>query len=107
MILITALMVAAFRGWIVPFLAAVSLLVGISWSFGWLTVSIGHLQILSVVFSVILLGLGIDFALLFVSRLELVQDEHKDLPSATARVFRGIGPGMVAPSASTRRYPLL
>lgn len=100
-ILITALMVAAFRGGIVPFLAAASLLVGISWSFGWLVIAVGHLQILSVVFSVILLGLGIDFALLFVSRLELVQDEHKDLPSATARVFRGIGPGMVTGAVTT------
>ena len=74
-------------------LAALALLVGIAWSFGWLVLTVGHLQLLSVVFSVILLGLGIDFALHLVARLELVQDEHADLPSAIARVFRGIGPG--------------
>lgn len=100
-VLITLLMLAAFRGAIVPLLAAGALLIGITWSFGWLSVSIGHLQLLSVVFSVILLGLGIDFALLFVSRLELVQDEHEDLPSATARVFRGIGPGMLTGAVTT------
>ena len=100
-ILITLLMLAAFRGAIVPLFAASALLVGIAWSFGWLSISIGHLQLLSVVFSVILLGLGVDFALLFVSRLELVQDEHKDLPSATARVFRGIGPGMLTGAVTT------
>ena len=100
-VLITILMLAAFRGATVPLLAAGSLLIGMAWSFGWLSISIGHLQILSVVFSVILLGLGVDFALLFVSRLELVQDEHDDLASATARVFRGIGPGMVTGAVAT------
>ena len=100
-VLITLLMLAAFRGAIVPLFAASALLVGISWSFGWLSVSVGHLQLLSVVFSVILLGLGVDFALLFVSRLELVQDEHKDLASATSRVFRGIGPGMLTGAVTT------
>ncbi|NNM24723.1 MAG: MMPL family transporter [Phycisphaerales bacterium] len=99
--LITLLMVAVFRGVVVPLLAATALLVGMAWSFGWLVVAVGHLQLLSVVFSVILLGLGVDFALHLVSRLELVQDEHADLPSATARVFRGIGPGMLTGAITT------
>jgi hypothetical protein len=101
LVLITALMIAVFRGVVVPLLAAGSLLIGLSWSFAWLIISVGHLQLLSVVFSVILLGLGIDFALHLVARLELVQDEHPDLPSATARVFRGIGPGLVTGAVTT------
>ncbi len=101
MVLITLLMLVVFRGVRVPLLAAGSLLVGMAWSFGWLIISVGHLQLLSVIFSVILLGLGVDFALHLVARLELVQDEHDDLPSATARVFRGIGPGMVTGALTT------
>jgi predicted exporter len=93
--LITGLMLLVYRGVRIPLLAAGSLLIGMAWSFGWLTLAVGHLQLLSVVFSVILLGLGIDFALHLVSRLELVGREHADLPSAVSRVFRGIGPGMV------------
>ncbi len=100
-VLITGLMLAAFRGVVVPLLAAGALLIGLAWSFGWLMVSVGHLQLLSIVFSVILLGLGVDFALLFVARLELVRDEHDSLPSATARVFRGIGPGMLTGAITT------
>jgi len=99
--LITVLMLAVFRGIIVPLLAAGALLIGMAWSFGWLVLSVGHLQLLSVVFSVILLGLGVDFALHLVARLELVQDEHKDLPSAIARVYRGIGPGMLTGAVTT------
>ncbi|MCH7544934.1 MAG: MMPL family transporter [Planctomycetes bacterium] len=98
---ITILMLVVFRGIVVPLLAAGSLLIGMAWSFGWLILTVGHLQLLSVVFSVILLGLGIDFALHLVARLELVQDEHKDLPSAMARVFRGIGPGMLTGAVTT------
>ncbi|MHC4764467.1 MAG: MMPL family transporter [Planctomycetota bacterium] len=99
--LITLVMFVAFRGLTVPLLAAMSLLIGMAWSFGWLIVSVGHLQLLSVVFSVILLGMGIDFALLFVSRLELVQDEHRRLASATARVYRRMGPGMLTGAVTT------
>lgn len=99
--LITALMLAVFRGIIVPLLAAASLLVGMAWSFGWLVLAVGHLQLLSVVFSVILLGLGVDFTVHLVARLELVQDEHQNLPSAIARVFRGIGPGMLTGAVTT------
>jgi len=100
-VLITVLMLVVFRGVVVPLLAAGSLLIGLSWSFGWLVLSVGHLQLLSVVFSAILLGLGIDFALHLVARLELVQDEHEDLPSAASRVYRGIGPGMLTGAVTT------
>ena len=98
---ITLMMLVVFRGIVVPLLAAGSLLIGMAWSFGWLILTVGHLQLLSVVFSVILLGLGIDFALHLVARLELVQDEHEDLPSAMSRVFRGIGPGMLTGAITT------
>ncbi len=99
--LITLLMIVAFRGLMVPLLAAAALLVGMAWSFGWLMLSVGHLQLLSVVFTVILLGLGIDFALIVVSRLELIKGEYDDLASATARVFRRMGPGMVTGAVTT------
>ncbi len=99
--LITLVMFVAFRGLRVPLLAAGALFVGMAWSFGWLMITVGHLQILSVVFCVILLGLGIDFALLFVSRLELIKDEHQDLASATSRVYQRMGPGMVTGAVTT------
>ncbi len=101
MIAITILMLVVFRGFVVPMLAAGSLLIGLALSFGWLVLVVGHLQLLSVVFTVILMGLGIDFALHLVARLELVKDEHDTLPSAIARVFRGIGPGMLTGAVTT------
>ena len=101
MALITLLMIVSFRGLMVPLLAALALLIGMAWSFGWLMIAVGHLQLLSVVFTVILLGLGIDFALIVVSRLELIQGDYDDLPAATSRVFQRMGPGMVTGAVTT------
>ncbi len=101
LILITGLLVAVFRGLTLPLIAAASLAVGMAWSFGWLIISVGHLQLLSVVFTVMLLGLGIDFAIHLIARLELVQDEYPDLPSAMSRVMGGVGPGMVTGAVTT------
>ena len=101
LVLISIVLIIVYRGVQVPLLAVASLLVGLAWSFGWLMLTVGHLQLLSVVFSVILLGLGIDFAVHLVARLELVQDEHADLSSAVSRVFHGIGPGMITGAVTT------
>lgn len=101
LVLITALMLIVFRGLTVPLLAAGSLLIGLAWSFGWLIISVGHLQVLSVVFSVILLGLGIDFALHVAARLELLAKDHELLSVAIPRVYAGIGPGMLTGAITT------
>lgn len=100
-VLIIILMLIVFRGGSAPLLAAAALLVGVAWSFGWLILAVGHLQLLSMVFSVILLGLGVDFALHMLARLELVRDEHEHVSDAVSRVFRGIGPGMLTGAITT------
>lgn len=99
--LIALLMFIVFRGVVVPICAAVTLLVAVGWSFGWATLAVGHLQVLSVVFTVILLGLGIDFALHLTARLELTREEHEDLGDVLSRVYRGIGPGMITGAVTT------
>jgi hypothetical protein len=99
--LCTALLVAAYRSFVIPALAAICFCVGLAWSFGWLVLSVGHLQLLSVVFTSILIGLGMDFAVHIHARLELLCDEHDDLPSAMDRVFRAVGPGMLTGAVTT------
>lgn len=99
--LITLLMIAVFRGVVIPIVAAVTLLIGVAWSFGWLMLAVGHLQLLSVVFTIILLGLGIDFSLHIIARLELLRDAYDDLGPAMGRVFQGIGPGLVTGALTT------
>lgn len=94
-VLITLLMLVSYRGLVVPLLAMAGLGIGLAWAFGWIVLSVGHLQVLSVTFCSILMGLGIDYALLFVSRLELIRDEESSIVTATERVFKSVGPGMI------------
>lgn len=48
-----------------PVIAIVSLVCGLSWSIGWITLTLGHLNLLTTVFTVILIGLGIDYGIHF------------------------------------------
>jgi hopanoid biosynthesis associated RND transporter like protein HpnN len=51
-----------------PVMILISLVAAICWTFGWLTLTIGHLTILSVAFTPILLGLGVDFGIHLIAR---------------------------------------
>lgn len=104
-VLITILLVCAFHSWRVPLLAMVALLVAIAWAFGFLTLSIGHLQVLSVVFTIILLGLGIDYAIHLSTTFELLRHDHPDsiegFTLTLAQTFERCGPALVTGSLTT------
>lgn len=104
-IAIAALLIVAFHGWQLPMLMVFTLLIAITWSFGYLTLAIGHLQVLSVVFTVILLGLGIDFGIHLASRFELVRPLHPDGPAgfraAIVDTVQTTGPGIITGAITT------
>jgi hopanoid biosynthesis associated RND transporter like protein HpnN len=64
------LLLFAFRGLLNVIAAMVSLIVGICLSFGFATLAIGHLNILSMVFAVMLIGLGIEYGIQVVLRCQ-------------------------------------
>lgn len=100
-VLIALLLFIVYRGVAIPLLALASLLLGVAWTFGYLTLAVGHLQLLSIVFAVILLGLGVDTAIHLIARLELVHPDHDHMPMAVARTFRGVGPGILTSALTT------
>lgn len=100
LVAITVLMLVVYRGAVVPLLAMASLLVGMAWSFGWATLAVGHLQLLSVTFASLLLGLGIDVAIHIIARLELLHADHEHLGPAIEDTYRGVGPGIITASAT-------
>lgn len=53
-----------------PLLSLASLLCGLFWSVGLITITLGHLNLLSVVFAIILIGLGIDYGIHFIFRYQ-------------------------------------
>lgn len=64
------LLLFAFRGLLNVISAMVSLLVGICLSFGFATAAVGHLNILSMVFAIMLIGLGIEYGIQVVLRYQ-------------------------------------
>jgi hopanoid biosynthesis associated RND transporter like protein HpnN len=64
------LLLFAFRGLLNVIAAMVSLIVGICLSFGFATMAVGHLNILSMVFAIMLIGLGIEYGIQIVLRYQ-------------------------------------
>jgi len=104
-VLITVMLIGAFHSWRTPLLVMVALLVGIAWTFGFLTLAVGHLQVLSVIFAVILLGLGVAFGIHLLSRIELVRHQYPDDTAgfrlAVCDSIQTVGPGVVTGAVTT------
>jgi uncharacterized protein len=104
-VLIAGLLVLAFHSWKKPTLIMVSLLFGIAWTFGFLTLAIGHLQVISVIFAVILLGLGVAFGIHLASSLELLRHEYPPGVQGFTAAFRAAllrtGPGVLTGAITT------
>lgn len=105
MLLILVLLIAAFHSWRVPLLAVTALLFGLAWSFGYLTLFVGHLQVISVVFTVILMGLGIDFGVHLAANFELVRHRHSrglgGFIAAMRDSLETVGPGIITGAITT------
>lgn len=88
------LLLFAFRGLLNAIAAMVSLIVGICLSFGFATLAVGHLNILSMVFAVMLIGLGIEYGIQVVLRYqeELASgaDRLASIDTSLATNFRSI-----------------
>ncbi|MGA7829219.1 MAG: MMPL family transporter [Geobacteraceae bacterium] len=69
-VLTVILLLFAFRGVGNAFAAMISLLVAIALSFGMATLVVGHLNILSMVFAVMLIGIGIEYGIQIVLRYQ-------------------------------------
>lgn len=67
-VLTVILLLLAFRGVLNTIAAMVSLIVAICISFGFATVAVGHLNILSMVFAIMLIGIGIEYGIQIVLR---------------------------------------
>lgn len=73
-----------FRQWRAPLASALPLLAGTVWALGFATLAVGHLNLLSATFAVMLIGMG-DYAVLLVSRFQRERDALRDSSRAAAR----------------------
>jgi predicted RND superfamily exporter protein len=94
------LFVFVYRGFRNPFLTLSTLLVGTAWAMGWVTLTVGHLNILSATFAIMLIGMG-DYGVLWVTRYEQNRAAGGDVRTALRRTAAGGGPSILTAAAAT------
>jgi hopanoid biosynthesis associated RND transporter like protein HpnN len=93
------LFVLVYRSIGYPLLTVVTLLTGTVWAMGWMTLTVGHLNILSATFAVMLIGMG-DYGVLWVMRYEQARRLGADVPAALKHTAIHVAVGNVT-AAST------
>ena len=98
---VACLFIAGFGGLRHPLMTVASLALALAWSLGYVTLAIGHLNILSMSFGVILIGLGIDFGIHYVARYLHLRATIPQCDIALVETARSVGPGIVTGGLTT------
>ena len=98
---VACLFIAGFGGLRHPLMTVAALLLAIAWSLGYITLAVGHLNILSISFGVILIGLGIDFGVHYVARYLQLRATVAASDEALVETAGGVGPGIVTGAVTT------
>ncbi len=104
------LLIVFWRGIRYPFLELTELIIALSWTFGLTTLFIGHLNILSITFAPLLLGLGIDYGIHWLARY---QEEKQQMGLTRQEALRAtmlrLGPSILLAglTAACSFFPLI
>jgi uncharacterized protein len=99
---VAILFIAFFRGVVRPGLTVFTLMLGVGWSLGLTTLTIGHLNIFTIVFVPMLIGLGIDSTgIHFLTHYEAGRATGKDVRQALERTFADTGAGIITATLTT------
>jgi predicted RND superfamily exporter protein len=85
-------LVAMLRSLWLALAAEISLGVGIGWTFGYATLARGELNLLSIVFLIALIGIGMDYLVQILSRYRLEYRRYQRPAAVWVRVFQHVGP---------------
>ena len=84
-----------------PLLIVSALTVGLAWTMGFVTLTVGHLTIITAFVAPILIGLADDFGVHFVTRYEEERDQGLDSAAALTAVFFQAIPAIAAGAFTT------
>jgi hopanoid biosynthesis associated RND transporter like protein HpnN len=98
---VAIVVVAGFGGVRHALLANLVLLVAMAWSFGYVTLVVGHLNILSVTFTATLIGVGVDYGTYFVARYMQLRHENRGSREAAIETTRAVGPSISTGAITT------
>jgi hopanoid biosynthesis associated RND transporter like protein HpnN len=100
-VLIVALFIVSFRMWTAPILAGISLLMGIIWAAGFAFLIVRSLNIFTSMFSVVLLGLGIDFSIHIISVYNESRSADHSVGESLRHALLKSGSGIVTGATTT------
>ncbi len=98
---VAVLFMVGFGGLRHPLLTVATLVLALCWCFAYIVATIGHLNILSMSFGIILIGLGIDFGIHYVARYLHERQTNRDTASALVATADAVGPGVVTGGVTT------
>ena len=94
-ILIAVVIVFGFRDWLRMLLSIACLMLVIAITMGYTTLVIGHLNIITITFAVMILGLGEDLGVQFISRYEEELTRGQDRAAAIRGALESTGPSII------------
>lgn len=100
-VLVGLLLTFGLRGIRHPMLVMIMLVNALAITFGIATLAVGHLNILSICFAAIMIGLGVDFGIHFVTRYLHLRLELYELQEALVLTGRSVGTGIFTSAATT------
>jgi hypothetical protein len=95
------LVAVIFRGMVRPLMAAIALAMGVCWAFGFAAITVGHLNMLSVVLAPLLIGIGMDYGIHLLARYEEERSAGHSISEALEQAFEGAGPGILHAAMTT------
>ncbi|MDR2706150.1 MAG: MMPL family transporter, partial [Planctomycetaceae bacterium] len=96
-----AIFMAGFGGIRHPMLAMIALITAFAWTMGYITLAVGHLNILSISFGAMLIGLGTDFSVHYLARYLDLRREGCNTEVALCRTATVVGPGILTGALTT------
>jgi predicted RND superfamily exporter protein len=101
MFLILALLIISFKMWTAPFIAMIPLICAIVYTAGLIGATVGHINMFTAFFAVLLLGLGIDFAIYLTSGFTEARTKGMTLEYSIKTMYVKVGRGIVAGAVTT------
>lgn len=101
LILIYFLLAKNFGGWVLPLVALMPLIIGIIWTAATLAIVYGTLNLFTLMFAIILLGLGIDFSIHIITRFYEELSNGHSIRESLIYTISGTGVGVLAGGLTT------
>ncbi len=100
-VLVALILVLGLRSLRLTVVAMITLTAGLAVSTGFATLAVGHLNLISVAFAALYIGLGIDYAIHFLLRVRESATEREAIGATAIKTSRAVSPALLLCTATT------